>query len=125
MLKKRISHLKQKLALTIIYCITVLLFWCFNIPCVFMYFFNTPCPGCGMTRAISSAIQFDFISAFSYHPMFFSIPILYLYFLLDDGLFKSKNVNRVILTLIGIGFLLQWLEKLSFFSFFVDSQIFI
>ena len=71
-----------------------------------------------MTRAISSAIQFDFISAFSYHPMFFSIPILYLYFLLDDGLFKSKNVNRVILTLIGIGFLLQWLEKLSFFSFF-------
>ncbi len=29
-----------------------------------------PCPGCGMTRAMKSVLQLDFIAAFRWHPLF-------------------------------------------------------
>ena len=109
---KKISYLHQKLALTAGYLALVLVFYLLDIPCLFLAFLHIPCPGCGMTRALLAALQLDFASAFALHPMFWSLPVLYLYFLLDRGLFHSRLANSLLLHGIGIGFLVQWVLKI-------------
>ena len=104
----RISQWKGKLGLSVAYAVVVGLAYALHIPCFFQSVFGIGCPGCGMTRAWVFAIQFDFKSAFFYHPMFWSLPILYLYFWLDDGLLPWKAGNRILLCSIGIGFLVNW-----------------
>jgi hypothetical protein len=42
----------------------------FTAGCPFLLVTGIPCPGCGMTRAILSALRFDFTAAFGYHPLF-------------------------------------------------------
>lgn len=52
------------------------LFWHLTglgIPCVFHLLTGLLCPGCGITRAIFSLLQFDVSAAFSYNPMAFVI----------------------------------------------------
>ena len=109
---RKISNLKQKIILTFAYLAILVVFYFLNVPCLFLSLLKIPCPGCGMTRAILAAVRFDFLDAFVSHPMFWSMPILYAYFLLDNGLFSSRRVNSILLHLIGIGFLVQWIAKL-------------
>ena len=108
----KISHLKEKLILTAAYLAYAFLWRYFGLPCLFELAFGIPCPGCGMTRAALALLQLDFAAAFSYHPMIFAMPILYLYFLSDNGLFHKKLPDRLVLIAIGLGFLLQWGFKL-------------
>ena len=46
--------------------------------CVIKWIIGYPCPGCGMTRAVFSLIQFDFIQAFRYNPFVYLLPFLFL-----------------------------------------------
>lgn len=108
----RISQWKSKLMFTAGYLLAVAVFYSLQISCVFQRFLGIPCPGCGMTRAMLAVLRLDLNAAFAYHPMFWSIPILYLYFLSDNGIFKRKFWNRVILWGICAGFLINWLLKL-------------
>jgi hypothetical protein len=108
----RISQWKTKLAVTAAYLGIVALFYFGGLSCIFQQFFGIICPGCGMTRALLAALRLDFGTAFSYHPMFWSLPILYLYFLSDKGLFPGKLWDRLLLTGIFGGFLVNWLVKL-------------
>lgn len=118
---KKITDFKFKILFTLGYLLLILIFWYFKIPCIFQHFFGIPCPGCGMTRAIQSALVLDFKSAFSYHLMFFSVPVLYLYFLFNGNLFKNKVINRIVLTVIVIGFTVDWIVNiLRTFPFFVN-----
>lgn len=111
MSRLRISHWKEKLLLTAAYGFVIFLLWLFQIPCIYRYLFSIPCPGCGMTRAMLAALRLDFAEAFSYHPMFWSIPVLYLYLLLDGGLFRVRWLDRAFLIAIGVGFLINWAVK--------------
>jgi len=44
--------------------------------CLFRAMSGLPCPGCGLTRALSSLVQGDPATAFSYHPFaFFILPL--------------------------------------------------
>lgn len=108
----RISQWRGKLLLTAAYLLLVgcLYFW--KIPCLFQWIFSVPCPGCGMTRALLAAMRLDLRAAAAYHPMFWSMPILYLYFLLDKGIFPRKRWNCVVLWGIGIGFAVSWILKI-------------
>ena len=108
----KISYLKQKLLLTAGYLAIVAVLGYFQVSCFFVTLFGIPCPGCGMTRAVLAALRLDLGAAFGYHPMFWSMPILYLYFLLDHGLFPGKWWDRLVLITIGGGFLVNWLTKL-------------
>ena len=110
--KMRISHLRSKLLLTFGYLLLITILSMLKVPCLFKHFLSIPCPGCGMTRALLSVLRFDFAAAFQYHPMFWSLPILYLYFLSDNGIFHKKLWDTLLLCVIGIGFLLNWLTNL-------------
>lgn len=108
----KISQWKTKLLVTLGYLGVVFVFYIFELPCIFKALFGVACPGCGMSRAMFSVLKLDFVAAFAYHPMFWSIPILYIYFLLDNGIFKSKLWDGLVLGLIGAGFLINWIVNL-------------
>ena len=109
---KRIKELKNVLLLTAIYVILLIIFQLLGLNCIFKHFLHIPCPGCGMSRAIYSALRLDFTAAFSYHPMFWSIPVLYLYLLFGGKLFNKKWIDLPVLIIIGIGFLINWIVNL-------------
>lgn len=83
-----------------------------GIGCVWRYFLHISCPGCGMTRAVVSALHGDFKEMFMYHFMAPSLPVLFIYVLCDGHIFKHKWVDYTILGCIGAGFLVQWIIKL-------------
>ena len=109
---KRIKEFKNKLLFTALLAGILFLLWYFDYTCVFLWLFGIPCPGCGMARAFVSLARFDLAAAFSYHPMFWSVPILYLYMLFDGELFGNKLLDRCILFLIGGAFAVSWIVKL-------------
>lgn len=105
---KKIKEIKNKLFLTFFYIIILIIFWCLKVPCLFKHIFGIECIGCGMTRAILSALKFNLKSAFMYHSMFWSIPILYIYFLFDGKVIGKKIIDTGILMAIFMGFALNW-----------------
>lgn len=108
----RISHVKQKIAFTAAYLAVLAVWWLLRLPCVFTWLFGIPCPGCGMTRALLAVLRLDIAAAFAYHPMFWSMPILYLYFLSDNGIFHRRWADSALLIGIAGGFLLHWLASI-------------
>lgn len=102
-----------KLLLTAAYLGLLSVFYYFRIQCFFLTLFHIPCPGCGMSRALLSALRFDFRSAFNYHLMFWSVPLLYAYFLLDGRIFGSRRIDRAIIILILTGFVINWIISLT------------
>ncbi len=109
---RRIKQLKTKLLITAVYCCVLGVFWLLDLPCVFVRIFGVECAGCGMSRAIFAALRFDFASAFSYHPMFWTMPILYLYFLYDGKLLGKKQIDYGFLIFCALGFLINWITNL-------------
>lgn len=101
-------------SLTFLYLLIVYLLHINNITCLYKYFFDIPCPGCGMTRAYLYLLRLDFSSAFSCHPMFWSVPVLYLYILFDGKLFNKKCLDNTILALIFSGFFINYFYTLFF-----------
>lgn len=104
--------MKNKIIATICVLIFAAILYFLPISCVFLELTGIPCPGCGMTRALLAALQLDFNTAFSYHAMFWSIPILYVAVLRDGKLFPKKWMNIVFYAVIFAGFMLNWVEKL-------------
>ena len=49
----------------------------YGIPCIFRTITGLQCPGCGVSRMLSSMIKLNFKDAFEYHPvLFISLPFL-------------------------------------------------
>ena len=59
--------------------IIFLVLYFLKIPCFFRFFTGIPCPSCGMTRAFSSLLKFNFRESFYYHPLL--IPALFTAFI--------------------------------------------
>lgn len=76
-----------------------------RLPCVFRYFWHIYCPGCGMTRAWLAVLSLDLRTALTYNGMFWSVPILLLYILLDGRVFRRRVIDTLILSIIGAGFI--------------------
>lgn len=109
---RKIKQPVLKILITVFYLSVAAVFYFSDISCIFLEIFGIRCVGCGMTRALISALKFDFWGAFGYHFMFWSVPILYLYFLYDGVLFKNKTVNRAVFIVIAVSFLANWIIKL-------------
>ena len=109
---KRISHLSAKLTATAAMLLYVGINCLMPFTCPIRAVIGIPCPGCGLTRAWLAALRLDVSAAFAYHAMFWSIPLLYLCFLLDGKLFRQAWANCLFYILMLAGFLLQWLSRL-------------
>lgn len=51
-----------------------------NFKCIYKYYFNIYCAGCGATRMIKSIFKLDFYQAFRYNPLLFILSIIGLYY---------------------------------------------
>ncbi len=109
----KIKDLGQKLLFTAGYLAVIAAFGALGVPCIFQTLFGIPCPGCGMTRALKAAAQLDLRSAFGFHPMFGTIPVIYLFFLFDGKLTGRPRLDKAILILIGMGFAVSWIAALA------------
>ncbi len=83
-----------------------------HIGCLIKTFTGISCPGCGMTRAVESALLFHFEKAFYYHPLFPLTPILLLLFIFDD--FVKKNLKTILWTIIIVLFFGIYIYRLLF-----------
>lgn len=107
----KIANIKDKLITLLILLGLLVIFVVFKVPCVVSYFLHIHCPGCGMTRAYLNLLQLNIAGAFNMHPMFWSMPILLVFYLKDWHLFKNKWLNEGILILISLGFIINWIIK--------------
>ena len=75
-MNKIIKFLKKNalvvIALSVTACIYIL-FYALKAECPIKHIFGISCAGCGMTRALLSALRLDFASAFYYHPLWFAV----------------------------------------------------
>ena len=84
----------------------------FRPDCLIYSLFHIPCPSCGMTRAWIAALQLDFAQAFSFHPMFWSVPILYIYIVRQCRVFENTVLNHSLLGGILLGFAVNYVRVL-------------
>lgn len=104
---------KNKLALTAAFGGIVLVMYAVKAGCLIERLTGIICPGCGLTRAVLAIARLEVRQAFSWHPMVWSLPVLYLFFLYDGRLFRRAWINRVILGVIAAGFLINWALRLA------------
>ncbi len=99
----------KKIIITLIIAVFIALLYFSGIGCVYRYFFNVPCPGCGMTRAFICLLKFDFKGALEYNFMIYSMPLVYAMFLTDGKLFRKKLLNYIVMFLVGVLFLIRYI----------------
>lgn len=113
--KNKIKNILFFILITIIYIITLKIL---NISCPIKYITGLSCPGCGMTRAVISALQFKFTDAFYYHPLWIIMPpiaiILIILYIKDN-----KKIFNILIITLALLFIIIYTYRL----FFTDSQI--
>lgn len=108
----KIDRPRYKLTVFLILAAVCAILYRFKVPCAVRTILHIPCPGCGMTRAWLAFLHLDLRSAFFYHPMFWSVPILFIYFLFEEKTFKNDNFNKTVPIALLFGFLLTWVIRL-------------
>ena len=103
---------KDKLLTTAIVLAVVVAMKLFSVPCPFWALTDLPCPTCGMTRAWMAVFLLDFPTAFSYHPLFWTVPLLYLCYLYDGRLFATKRANATMYIPLCMLFGICWVRTL-------------
>lgn len=109
LINNRIKNFKIKLIATVAVAGIFILIYFLDVPCLIQTTLGIPCISCGLTRAWLSALSLDFSSAFAFHPMFWAVPVLYLYILFDAKLFKNTIINWTVFGLIIVGFLINYI----------------
>ncbi len=75
-------------------CSLLLLIWLYvDGYCPFRRLIGIPCPTCGMSRAWLAAFRLDLASAFRFHPMFWSVPLLVLFPMYDGRPFPKEKLT--------------------------------
>ncbi len=105
---KKIKNLPQKIWLSLFFAAYTVLLYVSKIGCVILRATGINCLGCGMTRAWLSALRLDLAAAVDYHLMFWSVPFIYISFLLDGNLFQNKKLNTAFHIAVLLGFVANW-----------------
>ncbi len=107
--KFHIKNFKQKMMISVFMLTYAGVLQWLHIGCPILLVTGIRCWGCGMTRALLSVLRLDFAKAFSYHMMFWSVPILYLGFLFDGKILKNKIANLTMWIVLAVGYVGNWL----------------
>jgi len=92
----------------------------FNIGCIFKWITGISCPGCGITRAVLSALRLDFKTALYYHPLFWLIiPTILFLVCAKKPLFGNKLYQNIFCTVVLIIVLAVYFCRL----FIIDNDI--
>ena len=102
--------LKDRLKILIIIFVIYLPFHLLHIGCPIKFITGISCPGCGMTRAVLSALTLQFQEAFYYHPLFWLSPIMIFLYLFEGYL--KKGIVKISGVLIVSVFLIIYIIRL-------------
>lgn len=105
-LRKNKSTIEVVLAIIVVYAIL----FATGIGCPIKYLTGISCAGCGMTRAMLSAVRLDFQGAFYYHPLFFLMVPTAIALVFKEKI--PKKIFRVGLIILCILFVLVYLIRL-------------
>lgn len=89
--------------------LVLIVFVLFDVECLFIKFFNTPCLGCGMTRAWKALLQGELKQAYEYHKAFWTVPIILCYIFKGNMLFKKRLWDIMLLVFIIIIFIINYM----------------
>lgn len=82
--------------------------------CPIKFFSGISCPGCGMTRALLSALRLDFSSAVKFHPLVFLLPFIPLGVILYEcGKIRKKQWS-ILTAAFCVTFITVWLYRMIF-----------
>ena len=86
------------------------LFDLLGIGCPIKLLTGISCAGCGMTRAWAAVLQLDFAGAFSFHPLWWTIPPALCIFLIG-GRLRKKTLN-ICLFIFVMAFIIVYLYRM-------------
>ena len=73
-------------------------------PCIIKTITNINCPTCGITRAITELLRFNFKKSYDYNPM--AVPVLIgILLILSDNLLKKKTYMYVGIIIVIFNFI--------------------
>ena len=95
-----------------------------GIPCIFHETTGLYCPGCGMTRAISSLIQLNPHQAFRYNALIIFIPIIVIYNIYKIITKREIKIpNKIWYGILIIVVLYGILRNIPLFSYLAPTQL--
>lgn len=84
------------LAIVLAVALHVIILSILGIGCPIRWITGISCAGCGMTRAYLSLLHLDIKNAFTYHPLFWSVPLVILIFVLyKAGKISARTANCI------------------------------
>lgn len=85
---------KYKGILSLVFCLLLYVSFLYftGIGCPIKFISGICCPGCGMTRAVISALKLDFKEAFYYHPLWCLVPPAALLLILTANKKRAFNL---------------------------------
>ncbi len=90
----------------------VLLAFLFKIPCPIKYLTGISCAGCGMSRALISAVTLNFAEAFAYHPLWVTVlPAAIAFAIL--GANGKKRASMILLVSLAVLFFATWIIRIA------------
>ena len=90
-----------------------------HLSCFFKAVFHIPCPGCGLTRAMSELIHFNFLKAIYYNVLIIPVILFLACFNFFVVLDVIKGENRVLCFLEKIG--MRW--RLLFLALIITEVL--
>lgn len=131
---KRIKKIKNEIFFIFLLLTLYILSEVFNfslLKCIFHEITGLHCPGCGVTRMISSILRLDFYQAFRYNPLVFILsPFLLIYGIIKlyegmyDKLILNKRFEKIIVTFVIILLVIFGiLRNIEMFNFLAPTTI--